>query len=151
MIFCDMDNVIVNFDKNFKDVYRINPAEISRIELWAKVIATKNYWYNLPMQADAKKLIEYLKRAEFHILTGIPSLDFRRAQKEKKQWVKKHIGQNINVICCLSKDKQKYCNPGDILIDDLEDNINRWEKAGGIGILHKSAEKTIETLKDKGF
>ena len=34
-----------------------------------------------------------------------------------------------------------------ILIDDRKDNIERWEAAGGIGILHTTTENTIACLK----
>jgi hypothetical protein len=47
----------------------------------------------------------------------------------------------------LSKDKQNYIKDKDILIDDCEQNIQRWEAEGGIGILHTSAEDTIQQLK----
>jgi hypothetical protein len=43
--------------------------------------------------------------------------------------------------------KKQYANPNSILIDDTESVINDWNEAGGIGILHKNAKTTIETLK----
>ncbi|MBP5699152.1 MAG: hypothetical protein J6W96_06470, partial [Alphaproteobacteria bacterium] len=52
------------------------------------------------------------------------------------------------VICCLSKDKQKYGKPNDILIDDRPNNIEKWIKMGGIGILHTSAKETIRKLEE---
>ena len=33
------------------------------------------------------------------------------------------------------------------MIDDRPKNIEAWENAGGIGILHKSAKHTIDELK----
>ena len=38
-----------------------------------------------------------------------------------------------------------------ILIDDFASNIKRWEAAGGIGILHKNANDTIQQLKKLGL
>jgi hypothetical protein len=32
------------------------------------------------------------------------------------------------------------------LIDDRKDNIEAWEQAGGIGILHTDADNTINQL-----
>ena len=69
-----------------------------------------------------------------------------QTEEQKREWVKKHIGNEVFVNCCLSKDKPRYCAKGDILIDDFEPNIREWEKAGGIGILHKNATDTIEKL-----
>ena len=34
-----------------------------------------------------------------------------------------------------------------VLIDDRPKNIEAWEAAGGIGIIHTSAKNTIEQLK----
>jgi len=51
----------------------------------------------------------------------------------------------------LSKDKQNYLKDHDILIDDREQNIQRWVEAGGIGILHTSAENTIRQLQKYGY
>ena len=35
-----------------------------------------------------------------------------------------------------SHDKQKWCIPGDILIDDRPSNIEQWTAAGGIAVYH---------------
>ena len=37
---------------------------------------------------------------------------------------------------------------GNVLIDDRPKNIEAWENAGGIGILHTSAKETINKLKE---
>ena len=37
---------------------------------------------------------------------------------------------------------------GNVLIDDRPKNIEAWEAAGGIGIIHTSAKETIEKLKE---
>ena len=47
----------------------------------------------------------------------------------------------------FSKNKQKHAAPNHILIDDRKDNIERWEAAGGVGILHTNAKNTIACLK----
>ena len=74
-----------------------------------------------------------------------------RPKKKKKQWLKNHYGIEEGVICCLSKDKQNYGKPKDILIDDRAPNIERWVEMGGIGILHTSAEDTIRQLKELNY
>ena len=151
MIYCDMDGVLVDFDESFKKKYGEYPYNIPREKLWEIVINTPNYWVNLPPQKDAHLLIEFLERHGFEILTGLPHYGFDKANIEKRQWIKNHIGKHVNVICCLSKDKQNYLHPNDILIDDREQNIQRWTEAGGIGILHTSAENTIQQLKKYGY
>ena len=44
----------------------------------------------------------------------------------------------------IDPDEKKYDK---ILIDDMEQTINEWNKGGGIGILHTSAADTIKQLK----
>lgn len=150
MIFCDMDGVLVDFDGWFENRYGVLPYKLPKQELWQLVLDTEDYWVNLPKLKDADMLMGYLKKFDFKILTGLPQYGFDKADVEKKRWLKKHYGIEKGVICCLSKDKQNYGRKGDILIDDREPNIKRWEEMGGIGILHKSAIETIEELKKFG-
>lgn len=148
MIFCDMDGVLVDFDKEFERNHGVLPYKLPREELWQIVLDTKDYWLNLPKLKDADKLVNYLNKHGFQILTGLPAYGFDKAEKEKRLWLKKHYGKEDGVICCLSKDKQNFGKPKDILIDDREPNIQRWEEMGGIGILHTSADETIRKLKE---
>ena len=52
----------------------------------------------------------------------------------------------------LTGDKYKYATDKsgkpNLLIDDFKKYIVPWEKAGGIAILHTSAEDTIRQLKE---
>ena len=151
MIFCDMDGVLVDFDESFKTKYGTYPYLLPKEQLWKIVNSTPDYWLNLPPQKDAHILISFLEKQGFEILTGLPHDGFDKANVEKRQWVKQHIGTHIKVNCCLSKDKQNYLKEKDILIDDRESNIQRWIEAGGIGILHKSAQQTIKQLQKYGY
>ena len=67
--------------------------------------------------------------------------------KQKTVWLKKQgIAFKPNVVPGR-KHKTDYATPNSILIDDTEDIIIAFNKAGGIGILHKDAGETIEKLK----
>lgn len=151
MIFCDMDGVLVDFDGEFFKNHGILPHKLPRQELWQIVLDTKDYWVNLPKLKDADKLVNYLKKYGFQILTGLPQYGFDKAEKEKKQWLKNNYGIVDGVICCLSKDKQNYGKAKDILIDDRPNNIEKWEEMGGIGILHTSADETIKKLQELNY
>ncbi len=151
MIYCDLDGVLADFNRTFKELTGQLPHEVSRHDLWKKVGSTPNYWLMLPLTSDAKELMTYLSRYSYQILTGLPMSGYHQAEIEKCQWVRKHVSSDIKIICCLSKDKSLYCKKGDILIDDYEPNIARWKKAGGIGILHTNAIDTIAQLKKLGY
>jgi hypothetical protein len=55
------------------------------------------------------------------------------------------------LILRSAKHKKDFAGPNNILIDDRVDNINGWIEAGGIGILHTSAEDTIKQLNKLGL
>ncbi|MBE6455473.1 MAG: hypothetical protein IJO11_05640 [Alphaproteobacteria bacterium] len=151
MIYCDLDGVLADFNGTFKRLTGCHPRELERPQLWQIVKGMPLYWGILDMMPDATDLISFLNTHSYQILTGLPVDGYQKAEKEKREWVEKYIHPDLPVICCLSKDKAVYCNKGDILIDDYQPNITRWEKAGGIGILHKDAQTTIARLNELGF
>ena len=151
MIFCDMDGVIVNFDEGIKQLCGAYPQQLVRSEMWQKVINTPNYWLNLAQLPHAKDIISYLRPKGFKILTGLPVYGYDKAAREKPLWIKKYFGSDIEVICCLTKDKRSYCHKGDVLIDDREQTIKEWREVGGIGIYHTSWENTLKELKKYGY
>lgn len=151
MIYCDLDGVLADFDGTFYKNYGIWPRKAPRKHFWQLVQKINNYWYNLDKMPDADNLANYLKNFNYKILTGCPQLGFTKAVVEKNAWVKQNISPHLEVIACLTKDKTNYCQRGDILIDDWPPNIEAWEKAGGIGILHTNAENTINQLKQLGY
>ena len=76
----------------------------------------------------------------------------------KKTWLRRNVSistSNINLV--RRRDKQKFAMKSGgnrqpaILIDDFKNNINEFKAAGGIGIHHTSASKTISELKRLGF
>jgi hypothetical protein len=62
---------------------------------------------------------------------------------------------NINLV--RRRDKQKFAMKSGgkrqpaLLIDDFKINVDQFKAAGGIGIHHTSASKTISELKRLGF
>ena len=43
-----MDGVLTDFDGEFERRFGMPPHAIPRPELWEKVLAAKDYWYDLP-------------------------------------------------------------------------------------------------------
>jgi len=90
---------------------------------------------------DGRKLWDAIKKYDPTILsspTRHPS-----SVEGKKKWLKENLP---GVPYIIESKKEKYAEPGAILIDDREKNIKKWEDAGGIGILYKNAESTIKKL-----
>jgi len=66
--------------------------------------------------------------------------------EQKKIWLKKQgLAYKPNIVPGR-KHKAEYATPETILIDDTEDVISSFNKAGGIGILHTDVNITIERL-----
>lgn len=151
MIYCDLDGVLADFNSTFKQLTGYYPDEVSRTDLWSEIERIPDYWAILNPLEDSFTLIQYLKPFSFQILTGLPIFGYEKAKKEKTKWVRKHIDLETNIICCLSKDKPLYCQKNDVLIDDHLPNIHNWANAGGIGIHHETAQKTISELKKLGY
>ena len=112
-----------------------------------------DFWSKMPWMPGGKELWRYVSKYNPAILSS-PST-FKYAIEGKKQWIKNNLNpQPSKVYFEQSKSKQNVLAGLDptqikksILIDDFYTNTVPWKQAGGIGILHKSSENTISTLK----
>lgn len=146
-----MDGVLVDFNRGFetRTGRRICSFQNSK-EFWKFANNFPDLYRHPPMMEDALDLVEYvngLKGVKVEILTAIPH-SMPQAEKHKAQWIEEHMPYGWKFkIGPHSVDKQFHARPGDILIDDKDKNIEQWINAGGVGILHKSAETSIDELK----
>jgi hypothetical protein len=159
-IFCDMDGVLVDFDKGILQLTGglsfetyVNSKKASGNNGIKDIFNLINnngsiWWATLPWMKDGKELWNFIKNKKPVILTaGAKKYTGEIAEKGKKDWVLKNLGGATEVIVTNNgKQKQMYANPNYILIDDLNSNIQEWINKGGIGILHKNTESTISEL-----
>lgn len=147
-LFLDCDGVLADFDKAFEDFFGMKSKEYEDIHgskgFW-KAIETKmpNFFRELPLMPDAKALYESVKHMRPIILTGCPKGGW--AEMQKIEWAREHF-PGVPMIVCRSRDKRIYCQPGDILIDDITRYKALWESAGGRYIVHTSAEDSVNQL-----
>ena len=85
------------------------------------------------------------------ILTALPKKGAKEVERQKREWVSKHLGPDVGVITCMTSDKPKYAEMGAVLIDDRNVNAAAWEKAGGIFILHEGFHTTLSHLQQRGI
>ena len=97
---------------------------------------------------DGKELWSYIKSYNPEILSA-PSRE-ESSKIGKHVWIKNNI-PGVKLILRSAERKQELAEPNAILIDDRKDNIEQWINAGGIGILHTSADDTITQLKKLGL
>ena len=150
-IFCDMDGVIVNFVKGYEEISGFNKKQAEKIyhsnppRFWGPINnAGYEWWANLDWMPDGKELWNYILPYNPTILTA-PSKG-EACPKGKKIWTERELGGEIPVI--IERDKYKYAEPNNILIDDTKQKIDDWIDAGGIGIWHKNTRDTIKQLEE---
>ena len=160
-IYCDMDGVLVDIIGGMTRLAGIPRLEPKNFESWLEKNKKKfdnehpNLFAHLPWMSDGKRLWSYIVRYNAHILSAHTKSWQPSSKEDKMAWIKAHMSpvpQHIHLV--LRKDKQKYAKSNgipNVLIDDYEPNIKEWNAEGGIGILHKSAEDTIQRLKKLGY
>jgi hypothetical protein len=151
-IYCDMDSVLVDFDLGYQELTGMNTqqADANGVEaFWEPLTkAGAKFWITLQWMPDGKQLWDYIKKYN-PILLSAPSRE-ESSKLGKRVWVKREL-PGVKLILKYAPQKQEYASPTSILIDDRQKNIDQWEAAGGIGILHTSTPNTIEQLKQLGL
>ena len=153
-IYCDLDEVLVDFRRGANAAVGGDFAKTDKDERWNKVNQTKGFWANLNWKSNAKRLHDFIIRYNPHVLSAYTGRDFT-SKVGKIKWLKKNTGfKRGNIHLVLRSQKKSYATTNEkpnILIDDYDKNIREWEVAGGIGILHTNVGKTISELKRLGF
>jgi hypothetical protein len=152
-IYIDMDGVIANFTKRYKEKFRVTPEETRNNKqfngYFEKFIADGEF-STLELMPDAKELLHFVNQFDVHkeILSSTARPENHgMIAPQKQKWLNTHkISYKANFVPGKSL-KYKYATPNSIIIDDTKSVIDDWNKAGGIGILHRDAASTIEILK----
>ena len=154
-IYCDLDEVLVDFLSGADAAVGGSFIKYDRKERWNKINQTKGFWANLDWKPNAKRLHDFIIRYNPHILSAYSGRD-PASRIGKMKWVKKITGfKRANVHLVKREQKQAYAKTKEekpnVLIDDYIKNIREWENKGGIGIHHTDVSKTISELKRLGF
>ena len=152
-IYLDMDGVIADFNKRFKERFKIEPKDAQTYKefdsFFIKFIAEQDF-ATLDLMPEAMELIEFLRSL------SIPTEILSSTSSEKKdgdirpqklEWLKKHNIEFTPILVPGKRFKKDYSNPNSLLIDDTPANIDQWRREGGVGILHTDIQTTIGILK----
>lgn len=165
MIFCDMDGVLVDFNKGFFELTGVaaKVADSNGVfvdlffdSLKKKEILEKDFWAKLDWTEDGKELWDYIHVHNPSILTAPMynpehcvenryCINHNQCMQGKVMWIDRL--KNVKDLHFKpSHDKSELANEGLILIDDREDIIKSWSDRGGIGIHHTSTINSIKKL-----
>ena len=150
-IYCDMDGVLADFESGYEKLTGIDlKGEFQKgSDFWDPISkAGVGFWAGLKWMPGGQKLWDYIKPYNPDLLSA-PSRE-ESSRIGKAVWVKYKL-PGTKLILRYAKQKQQLATPESILIDDRQINIDQWEAAGGIGILHTSADNTISQLKELGL
>ena len=161
-VYLDMDGVLADFDQRFRDISGMEPREFENkygTKAFWNLIDEENkikFWVGIPTMPGASDLVDAVKDYDYELLTS-PSAK-KQSYLGKILWVKNHTGDvfpskpRIN----FKKAKEKHLvkpqlAKTDILIDDREDTIGRWNAAGGTGIVYKNISQVLNDLGKLGL
>ena len=160
-VYLDMDGVIANFNKRFEDLSGMQPRQFEekygKNKFWDFIDEDHkvSFWVGIPEMPGAKKLVDYVKKYNYELLTA-PSIK-KQSYLGKILWVRNHsdlLGGKPRINFKKAKEKHEVkseLTKNDILIDDRADTVSRWEAKGGTGIVYTSAEQVINDLKKLGL
>jgi len=151
-IYLDMDGVIADFNKRYKELYHMNPRDAEKKKEFDKFfdefIATGQF-ATLDLMPDAMKGITFLRKLNVptQILSSTASEKRNDAiAKQKLVWLQTHGITFTPNLVPGKRLKRNFAAPDKIIIDDTEVVIDQWREAGGIGILHKDWPTTVAIL-----
>jgi 5'(3')-deoxyribonucleotidase len=153
-IYCDLDQVLVNFMKGAEDAIGGEFASTDKDVRWNKINQTKGFWANLEWMPGAKRLYQFIAKYDPYVLSAYSGHD-PSSRTGKMKWLSKNTSWKRGRINLVKRSqKQKYATTDgkpNVLIDDYKKNIVEWESKGGIGVHHTETAKTLSELKRLGF
>jgi 5'-nucleotidase len=119
---------------------------ITQEQFWESIHSTPDFWYNLKPMPWAKSLYDMLSEIGDVTILTTPSLDPSCAM-QKLQWLDNYLSIKSDKVLMGAR---KYLLAGNgILIDDYHKNIEKFEEAGGDGILIPSNWNTLDLTFEK--
>ena len=161
-IYLDMDGVVANFDKRFKDLSGLLPDQFieknGKNAFW-ELIDEKHkvaFWRGIEIMPGAEKLVNFVSQYPYEMLTA-PSTK-KQSVIGKSLWIRDKVGtlypSQPKVTYRSAKEKHNVkpeLTKFDILIDDKKSTIDRWDAKGGTAIFYQNADQVINDLKKLGL
>ena len=159
-VYLDMDGVLADFFGGVEKLYGVehwkqltnDKTKDLKKEVIDRITGT-DFFATLPKFNTADRLIEMVKQftgGTFSINTSPLRGDHENSGKYKKVWISNNIEAPAEIIVTGRKEtyaKNKASGTPNILIDDRPVNIQRWQAAGGYGILYQANRDSLDKVK----
>ena len=160
IVYLDMDGVLADFFGGVEKMYGVehwkqltsDKTKDLKQEVINRIQGT-DFFATLPKFDSAGELISMVKEftgGKFSINTSPLRGDHENSTKYKKLWIQNNIEQPDDIIVTGRKEsyaKDKASGTPNILIDDRPVNIQRWQGAGGYGILYQANRDSLDKVK----
>jgi len=159
-VYLDMDGVLADFFGGVEKMYGVehwkqltnDKTKDLKKEVIDRITGT-DFFATLPKFPSADELINMVKKftgGKFSINTSPLRGDHENSGKYKKVWISNNIEQPDEIIVTGRKEsyaKDKGTGTPNILIDDRPINIQKWQAAGGYGILYQANRDSLDKVK----
>ena len=160
IVYLDMDGVLADFFggveylfgvDHWKELTNDKTKDLKK-QVIDRITGT-DFFAVLPKFPTADQLIDMVKKftgGKFSINTSPLRGDNENSSKYKKIWISNNIEQPDEIIVTGRKEsyaKDKAAGTPNILIDDRPINIQKWQAAGGYGILYQANRASLEKVK----
>ena len=150
-VYLDMDGVLADFFGGVEKLYGVShwkeltadKTKDLKKEVIDRITGT-DFFATLPKFPTADGLIDMVKTftgGTFSINTSPLRGDHENSGKYKKVWITNNIETPAEIVVTGRKEtyaKDKASGTPNILIDDRPVNIQKWQAAGGYGILYQA-------------
>ena len=159
-VYLDMDGVMADFFGGVEKMYGVDhwkqltndKTKDLKKEVIDRITGT-NFFATLPKFETADALIDMVKQftgGKFSINTSPLRGDNANSAKHKKTWIANNIEQPDEIVVTGRKESwatDKGTGVPNILIDDRPINIQKWQAAGGYGILYQANRDSLDKVK----
>ena len=160
IVYLDMDGVLADFFGGVEFLYGVehwkeltnDKTKDLKKQVIDRITGT-DFFAVLPKFPTADALIDMVKKftgGNFSINTSPLRGDHENSAKYKKVWISNNIEKPDEIIVTGRKEsyaKNKASGTPNILIDDRPVNIEKWQAAGGYGILYQANRDSLEKVK----
>ena len=159
-VYLDMDGVLADFFGGVEYLYGVDhwkeltndKTKDLKKQVIDRITGT-DFFAVLPKFDSADALIDIVKKftgGKFSINTSPLRGDNANSAKYKKVWISNNIEQPDEIIVTGRKESyavDKGTGTPNILIDDRPINIQKWQAAGGYGILYQANRDSLDKVK----